>query len=437
MTGRAHLPLAGKRVIDFGEVMAGPFCCSLLADLGAEVIKIESTSRLPALSRGGLTGPSQKKRYGYRHGIPGDRPFERYTLFHNVERNKLGLTLDLGTSQGKDLFASLVGKSHAVVSNYSAGTLARLGFPNERLHELNPNITIAFMPAYGSTGPYRNRLAFGQVTDMLAGRAWVRGYPETAPYDTPLQSLADSVAGTHAAIAVLLAMAQADGSGAGAVIDVSHAEAMQQHLAEHVARAWLGQPSGTRGNRETWAAPHNAFPTRPEPDPNDPCADDHWIAIAVHTDAQWEALAEALGGGLRVDARFATLIGRKRNEEALESAIGALTREWDRWGLAARLQSVGVPAIPVITEYDSQFDRSLYERGVLAHLNHPWAGPTDYLGPIARFTNADIHTWRPANALGQDNADVLGRVLELDAAEIAALEEAGVIGSTYKVGRGT
>jgi crotonobetainyl-CoA:carnitine CoA-transferase CaiB-like acyl-CoA transferase len=424
------------RIIDFGEVFAGPYATTLLADAGADVIKIESVQRMPAIVRGDRT--PRPGAPGYVDGDPGDEPWERYFYYHCVERNKRGITLNLADPTGRDLFERLICTADAVVSNYAGGVLDRLGFGYERLCAIRPDIVLLHLPGFGTQGPYRDHVSFAMVTEALSGLFALRGYPESAPEDTAMNLWSDGVGALTAAFATLAALRYRSRTGRGQFIDISQAEASTTFASAAILDlAMNGRVAGASANADPVIAPNNTYPCAP--DGNGLNADDRWVAISAGTAQQWATLCRVMGRpDLVHDARFRTAADRKTNEAALDAEIAAWTRTLTRRQAADQLRAAGVPASPVLDDADLESEPQVVARGSVQRLRHPKAGEQPYITGAWQIDGEQRWVARPPNTLGEHNSEVLCDLLGLDVETLAALRRDDVIGETYlpSAGRG-
>ena len=318
-------PLAGIRVIDFCWVLAGPLGTRTLANFGAEVIKVESQARPDSL------------RNQLVPGLPlnPDLP----DMVNDANTGKRSLLLDLTTDEGRRLLLELVAASDVVVDNFSAGALARMGFPYAQLREVNPGIVVAHMPGLGGTGPWSGRRTLGPHLLAASGLNYLMGFEGRPPRSIGI-AYPDFTSPLLVVTQVLAALYRRERTGEGCEIDLSQLSATISLLgADWMQYARTGQQPPRPGNRDANYSPHGVFPTS---------GDDEWCAIAVEDDAQWQHLAALIDApGLAADPRFATHEDRKAHEDALEVIVEAWTTPQDRWELAARLQAAGIAAAPV------------------------------------------------------------------------------------------
>jgi crotonobetainyl-CoA:carnitine CoA-transferase CaiB-like acyl-CoA transferase len=418
-TGAAILggpPLTGVRVLDLTRVWSGPLATRILGDLGAEVIKVEHPS-----ARGPRrTLPVDPRRGSFFPGdIPGDDPWNRSASFNKLNRNKMGLTLDLATPEGHEVFCGLVREADVVIENYSPRVMGNLGLSYEELCAINDQIILVSMPGYGLDGPMRDRVAYGTTLDAECGIASLMGYADRGPLRFGV-AFPDPVAGIHAAGAILTAVLQRDRIGRGQQIDLSQFECAVTLMGDQVVGYQLtGQRPPRRGNRHRWMAPHGVFECRRPGD---------WLAIAVASDRQWREFAALAGRSeLGADPRYASVVGRLAHEDEVE----AIVREWlakhDAHNAMLALQSHGIAAGEVLSAKGMHEDPHLRARDFFVTLDHPSAGTHDYPGLPLKFSGTPPVFLADAPRLGEHNKRILQALLDYDDARVSALEAAGVI----------
>ena len=425
--GTQRGPLDGVRALELAEIWAGPFCGSLLADMGAEVVKVEAIQRI---ARGAIK--PRPGAHGYPDGEPGERPWNRSANFNALSRNKLGVTLDLTTRDGAETFKELVNVSDVVFTNYAFGVMDRFGLGYEELRRAKPDIIALFTPGYGNTGPYRTYRSMGMVIDAITGHTALRGYPDMPLSRNSLVHHPDAVAGSTAVFAICLALRERARTGKGQFIDLSQAETFMPHLGEvFLEESIVGSPRSRRGNRHPAMAPHGVYRCSggDESDGTDN-GRDRWVAISVKSDGQWRDMCAAMGTPeLADDDRFATLLARLRNQDALDEAVARWTRGLDRYAVANALQSRGIAAGPTLDcGGDAYDDPHLQERGYFQPVFHPDAGVHLMSGPIWRSANRPEKRHDPAPGLGQHNNYVLGDLAGLSDERLAELEAGRIIG---------
>ncbi len=398
--------LRGLRVVDLSMGWAGPLAARQLADMGAEVLKVESCSRFDWW-RG--WEPTQE-------WLDADEA-EKAVPFNMVNRNKLDVTLDLSKDRGRQLFLDLVSKSDVVIENYSAGVLPKLNLQYDVLREVKPNLVMMSMPAFGSTGPWREYRAYGSTTEQASGLPHLSGNAEWLPTMVHV-ALGDAVGGLNGAAALLTAIRHLNRTGEGQFMDLSQSECLFP-LGAHgiIEQAVTGEAPARIGNSSQQFAPHGVYR----------CAgDDQWLAVQVQSDKQWAALRETIGDEL---GGFGSLENRLERSGELDEAVSRWTRKQSPWEAMTILQSAGVPAGVVRPASDLTRDSHLEARGYWKIMGRDFVGAQP--NPIApyRLVGAPFDIDRPAPTLGQHNREVLGGILGLSSNEITELATSGIIGN--------
>jgi len=406
------LPLAGIRVLDLTRAYAGPTATAYLADLGAEVIKIEAASRPDIPTR----------EINFAENDPGDCPWERAAYFHRLNVGKQDITLDLTNAQGIELFRRLVPLADIVAENYNPATMERFGLGYEALKAVNPRIIMLSMSGFGATGPRRSWAAYYPAMESMSGMASMTGYPdgETMYSGT---GYADWILGSAGAAAVLIALYHRNRVGEGQYIDVSGREALLVHMGEAIADFSMnGRAPGPVGNRHPSMAPHDTYRA---------AGDDSWVAIAVRDEQDWKAFCQVLGHPAWTrDERFADPAARWHNQDEMRPMIEAWTSSRGHREAARSLLEAGVPSEPVLDPREILLDPQVRDRGYFEVIEHPVVGSRLYPRQVPAHYSAIPRQGRAhPPLLGQDNRQVLGGLLNLGDDELARLEEAGVIGS--------
>jgi len=407
MVGR---PLEGIRIADLTAVWAGPYATRLLADMGAEVIKVESPNN-PDLLRALSLLPA-----GTEHA------WNKSAYFNHNNRNKFGCTIDLANPRGKELFLELVAKSDVVIENYRAEVLDKLGLGYDVLRRARPDIILVSMPGHGKNGPERDFVAYGTNVEQLAGLASLSGYVGGGPQKTGI-SFGDPVAGAAAAAAVLLALIARKRTGRGQYIELAQRETLTSLLGEYVVGYSMTHENPPRiGNRHPSWAPHGCYPSSGE---------DEWVTVACRDDAEFASLCRVMGcPDLIADSRYATADSRYRHQDDLDETIAAWTKSRGRMEAFEALTAAGVPAAPVLGYRDIYDNPHLRERGFFEQVTHPEAGSWDMERPLYRFARRPTSIERNGPCFGEHNAYVFGELLGLSEAEIAQLEKEGVAART-------
>jgi crotonobetainyl-CoA:carnitine CoA-transferase CaiB-like acyl-CoA transferase len=396
------LPFEGIRVADLTMMWAGPFATKLLAEMGAEVIKVESPRAWDNI-RTLIPQP----------GI--EEPWNSSYYFNDYNRDKKSLTLDLAQERGREVFLKLVEKCDVVIENYRADVLDNLKLGYEVLKAARPDILLVSMAGFGKTGAERDQVGFGPIIEQMASMAATTGYGDGVPMKTGI-SLGDPIAGVAAAGAVALGLIHRRKTGEGAFIDLAQRETMACQVGEYfVAASLRGEDPVHRGNRSARLAPQGVYR----------CAgEEQWIAISARDDADWKALAGAIG---RADLAGLGYEARRARHDELDAAIEAWTAAQDPQAAMEALQRAGVPAGRVLDTKDIHDDPDLTERGFWVRLPHPRMHPWRQPGSPWRLVEANPQLRNHAPLFGQHNGEILGGLLGLSAAEIGALEAAGIV----------
>jgi crotonobetainyl-CoA:carnitine CoA-transferase CaiB-like acyl-CoA transferase len=402
--GRA--PLAGIRVADFSWVWAGPHCTLQLAHLGADVIRVETKSRL-CVTR--LLPPFADFKPHY----------DRSGYFNQYNQGKRSLALDMKRPEALAVARRLCANSDVVVENFAAGVMNRMGLGYDVLKELRPDVVMISLSGYGAHGPDSDKVSYGPAQVPLSGMSSVTGYRDYPPMHVGV-SYGDPTGGLHGAVAVLAALIHRARTGEGQYIDLSQWETSVAVLPEAVmAQTLAGAAPERDGNRDPHMAPHGIFPSAGE---------QRWIAVTVEDDAGWTKLARLVGGeALANDARFRTLADRKRHEDELEAIVGAWTAAREPEAATELLQAEGIPAFTVTNSQDLAASPHLAARGFFVEHEHPVVGRRQHLGVPFRMSRGDASVRKPAPCLGADTDAVLRGVCGYGDDEIAALRAAGVL----------
>jgi crotonobetainyl-CoA:carnitine CoA-transferase CaiB-like acyl-CoA transferase len=401
-----RLPLQGVKVVDLTAWWAGPSATLALAALGADVVKVESVAR-----------PDQMRLAGTRHP-PADAWWEWGPIFHGANLSKRDVTLDLGSPDGLTLLQQLIDTADVLIENFTPRVIGHFGLDFDSLRARNPRLIMVRMPAFGLDGPWRDRNGFAQTMEAVSGIAWRTGFEDELP--TLVLGVCDPLAGAHTAFATLLALDARARTGEGMLVESVMVESALNVAAEAIVEYGAGAPAlGRRGNRGPDAAPQGVYPGS---------AGDSWVALAVETDVQWDALVHALGSpSWAADPALRTTDGRRAHHDRLDEHLGAWTAGRTAEDAAASLSATGVPAEVVIAARDVVHNPQLRERGLFETEDHPVTGPHPVPTLPFRFTHVAGWLRAPSPTLGQHNDEVLG-ALGVDAEEREALRERHVIG---------
>ncbi len=392
-------PLRGMRVLELAQIMAGPTCGMLLADMGADVIKVEK-----------LGGGDDSR--GYREPLVNGVS----APFMMLNRNKRGIALDLKQPAGREVLLRMVGRADVLTENYRRGTMERLGLGYDVLSKANPGLIYCAVSGYGRSGPDADKGGFDLIAQGFAGLMSITGEPGRAPVKNG-NPVADINAGILAAVGILAAYAHRQQTGRGQIVDTSLMEAaLQQTYWQAASYFATGVSPGPTGSAHLLTAPYQAFRTS-----------DGWINIGGANQANWERIADVLGHPeWRKDPRFATNTARMQNSSALVNAMHEVlmqrsTPEWLR-----TFDAGGVPVGPVHSIGEALEHPQTLARDMVVELSHSQAGPTRALGCPIHFSETPTRISRPAPMLGEHTREVL-REYGYGDAEIAALRERSVI----------
>lgn len=396
--GSDRMLLEGVRVVEFGMAAVGPEASLVLSELGADVIKIESSAHLDVLRHAGF-----------------DRVNCAFAF--NVEcRGRRSVTLNLETARGRELAFELCARADVVVENYRGGVLDAMGLGYEAVKASNPGVVYASSQGYGRTGPLAGMAAYGPLNLGFAGLHLLWNHPD-APYPcgTSLNH-PDHIAGKYLAAGVIAALDHRAGTGEGQRVDLAQTELAAYLRGEVYIDAWrLGADPPAMGNASPAACPHGVYPVG---------GDDRWIAIVVPDDKSWLALCEAAGWPPEDD--LMALEGRLARSEEISARLAEWTSEQDGTALAGYLQSVGISASPVMGPLDHLADEHLLARGFIVELEHPEVGSERHAGNPVRMSVTAQRVAPSAPCLGAHTVEVLGEVLGVAPEEVERLAAEGV-----------
>jgi crotonobetainyl-CoA:carnitine CoA-transferase CaiB-like acyl-CoA transferase len=395
-------PLAGLRVVEFGQLLAGPYVGTLLGDFGADVVKVEAPE-----------GGDPMRDWGrLRHN--------GHSLWWSIlARNKRCVALNLRAERGQALAGDLCATADVVVENFRPGRMERWGLGPDAVHARNPGCVYARVTGYGQTGRYRDRPGFASAGEAVGGLRYINGYPGQAPPRSGL-SLGDTLAAQSAFQGILLALhARTARGGAGQVVDASITDAcfamLESAIVEYEKTGFVRQPTGSRLPR---IAPSNVYCS----------SDDHWVVIAANHDTLWRRLAALMGRPeLGEDPRFATHHARGEHEDELDELIGGWAAQHTARELDRLCDEAGVVSAPVYSVADIHADPHFRERGLLVEHEDEVHGTMSVPGVIPKLSATPGTIRRPAPwTVGADTAEVLAE-LGVSRAELAELAAAGVI----------
>lgn len=394
----SSLPLAGIRVFDMTRVLAGPYCTALLADLGAEVIKLEP----PAGDEYRHVGP-------FRDG--------ESALFQLTNRGKQSIAIDLRLPEGRALAQAIAATCDVAVENFRPGVAARLGLDAATLRAARPDMICAAISGFGQTGPWTGLPAYDLVVQALSGLMAVTGEDGGAPLKVG-ESFGDLAGGLFASWAILAALLRRARGGAGATLDISMHDALFSLLpTAHAQYLFAGHEPARVGNRHPLSTPFGCYGAR-----------DGLVAIAVLNDKHFAALAALIGHpGLPDDPRFATDAARTTHEPALKALIEAWLADLATDAAIAALTARGIPCAPIRSFAEAATSAQTRERALIGSADHPRLGPVPLVGQPVRFDAEKPLATTAAPGLGADAGAILARVLNLSPDRIAALQAAGIV----------
>ncbi|UGQ13810.1 CoA transferase [Yinghuangia sp. ASG 101] len=393
-------PLSGKRVLELGSLIAGPFCGQLLGDFGADVVKIEDPGNGDPMRRWG----NQADGFSLTWPV--------------IARNKRSVTCNLRDPRGQELVRRLAAHSDVLVENFRPGTLERWNLGYAELAAVNPGLVLVRVTGYGQDGPYAGRAGFGSIGEAMGGVRYTTGDPDHPPSRTGI-SLGDSLAGMFAAFGAVMALLDRERTGRGQVVDSAIYEAVLA-LMEALIPEWeiAGHRRERTGSVLPGVAPSNVYPT----------ADGAEILIAANGDAVFTRLCDAMGNpGLAANPRYRTHRARGDNLAELDRIVGQWTASRPSADLLDHLHAAGVPAGRIYTAADMTEDAHFRARDAIVRLLHPRLGafPMQNVAPRLSASPGNVRSLGPE--LGAHNEAVYGRLLGLDAADREKLAAEGVI----------
>jgi len=393
-------PLEGIKVLDLARVLAGPFCCMLLGDLGAEVVKVERTER-----------GDDVRSVGARVG--GESLY-----FLMMNRNKLGVTLNFRHPEGPALLKSLVGQADVLVENFRAGTMEKMGCGYDELKKINPRLIMASISGFGQDGPYSDYACYDMIAQAMSGHMEMTGDADGPPMMTG-SFLIDYSTALFAVIGIMGALRAREHTGLGQRVDVALFDTAASFLVTAIPEyLLLGTKTTRRGNRDRYCAPANLFRAK----------DGRWVFIAAATDTLFPQLLKVMGREeILQDPRFATNDARMQNIEAGEALLEEWVRPQTADEVVEKVRGAGLPCAKVASIDEVVKDPQLKHRGMLVEMEHPTAGRVPMPGLNIHFSETPSKLRRPPPLLGQHNEEVYGRWLGLDSGSVARLKSSGVI----------
>lgn len=408
-------PLANIRILDVTTAWAGPLAGRILASLGAEVVHVEAATRMD-LSRGSPSGEFPSR---YVDCQAGPRPYNRSIFFNAQNISKLSLSIDVKKPGGREALRAVADHADVILSNFTAGTLERMGLAYHDIARSNPRLIYLEMPAYGISGPMADYAALGPNMEFASGMSAFIGYGDGEPFATGPAYL-DPLGGYNAAAAILTALHQRKRTARGQYIEISQCEAAMPMIGELILAALENSgPPQPMANELPGVPIHGAFPCRGE---------EEWIAMVVSGEDDWQNLLAVMNRpDLATDARFKNESDRLQHRSELKKIISEWTVSQDKCELAVALQTWDVAAAPVNSGKDVALDPQLRAIGFFSEIDHPDAGKRLYQGLPFAFSRSRLPPLRHAPLLGEHTEQVLKEWGEIDDTTITALFQLGTV----------
>lgn len=414
--------LTGVRVVELGEAVVGPWAGLILADLGAQVIKVESINRID-LSRGPISVKGPVPFFeDYPDGKLGDRPWNRTARYNTYNIGKLGITLDLAKPSGVQAFLRIIKESDVLLTNMALGVAEKMGLGYPELCAVNPQIIYLSATGFGRKGPYAKRMTMGNVIDGASGMFGLRDYGDGDSTAVTPSIHCDTTAAATNTFAILAALYHRKRTGRRIFIDVSMVESGMSHIGEAIMDYTINQRvQHSLGNRDPSMSPQGCYQCRGE---------DEWVTLSVANDREWKRLAELMGEpALAEDERFVDVLSRIKNQEDLDGIMKAWTLQHTKFEIMHLLQGKGIASGAVFNNGDVYNDPHLKAREVLEEIDHPEAGTRSYVRRLWKLEEAPETQRRHAPLLGQHTEFVLETIAGYSHEEIEALKRDKIIGT--------
>jgi len=399
--------LEGVRVADFSWVWAGPLATLLLSFMGAEIIKIESHTRVDQMRQGSIT--------------TGDSfsDFNASPIFNNANLNKKSVTINLKHPEGTELAKRIVAVSDLTIENMRPGVMDKLGLGYKDLVKVKPDIIMLSSSGFGSIGPYREYAGYAPIFAAFGGLAYLTGYEDGEP--NTMSGVMDLRIGTASAFALLAALIHRQETGEGQYIDLSSSECISALVGSELLEYSMNKRSPYRcGNQDSIMAPHNCYRCK---------GDDKWVSIAVATDEEWQAMCHVMGDPAWAnDEAFSTAYSRWQHRTQLDKLIGQWTINHTHYEVMELLQHAGVAAMPSLSaEEILSADPHVKARGLINEVEHPVMGKKVVINPSWKHSETPAKIHKASPLLGEDNEQVFGDLLGMSKEEIKKLEDAKII----------
>lgn len=398
--------LKGIRIADFSWIWAGPYAASLLAFMGAEVIKIESRGRIDQTRKGTMMDTDD---FDGLNGSP---------TFNNANLNKMGVTLNLATPEGVRLAREIVKTCDVVVANMRPGKMDKLGLGYGDFKKIKPDIIMIESSGFGSTGPYREFAGFAPIFASFGGLAYLTGYEDGTP--NVMSGVQDMRAGTLSAFIVMAALIHRQKTGEGQYIDLSSSECLSALIGPELMDFTMnGRSPGRNGNQDAVMAPHGCYRCQ---------GDDKWISIAVADDGEWRSLCQVMGNPeWSENPAYGSGYGRWQHRKELDRYISVWTAGYTHYQLMTMLQKAGVAAMPSFDAEEILTDPHTKARNLFVEVEHPRLGKQIVMGPAWKFSRTPAKVRKAGPLIGEDNDRVFGSMLGMSKEEIEKRKKENVI----------
>lgn len=416
----AKRPLEGLRVADFSWFGAGPIAGNTLSTYGAEVVRVESETKVDSLRRVHPFAMNEDGSFKGGYNVSG--------YFNNFNAGKLSMQLNLNTEKGQEIGYRLIEKCDFFLTNFTPRVIDKWNLRYDQISKVNPKIIAAYAPMQGMDGPHRDFLGFGAVLTPVTGLSEMSGFPSRPPFGIGTNYPDYVINPGHTVTAMLAALRYRNRTGKGQCVELPQLESVVNTLGTAVVENLANGTNPSRtGNRNPNAAPHGAF--RAADDPESVLSSDRWVVVSCRTDEEWRNLCTALGhADAASDERFGTLGDRKENEDALEELVGSWIAGQRAESVVAKLQEFHVPS-GVVQNAQDMLDRDehMKTRNYYQYVDHPEAGRSAHDGPAFHLSKTPGYIAAPAPLMGEHTYDVCERIVGLTGDEIADLLAEGVL----------
>lgn len=416
-------PLTNIRVVEVGEGWVGPWAGLLLADLGAQVIKVESIARMD-MTRGPVSpGYADSHRIDptYPDGMPGERPWNRNALFNAGNFSKYDVTLDLTKQKGLQIFMKLIAVSDVFLTNTAFGVVEKLGITYDVLKKVNPNIIYVSSTGYGRTGPYADRVAMGNPIDAAAGFFALRDYGDGDGTSVTPDTHADCIGAATNVLATLMALYNRMNTGKGGFVETSMVESSMLHIGEAIMDYTMNKRvQHSPGNRDMTFSPQGCYKCEGK---------DEWVNLSIRSDREWQKFAAIIGDVRLADERFTNALGRRSCHDEIDRLIESWTAKRSKFEIMDLLRQAGIPAAAVLTNAEVYDDPHEKERRFWNTIDDPDAGVRTYPGRLWKMEDTGVPERKHSPLLGEHNRDVFQGILGLTDTEMAELEQERIIGT--------